>query len=95
MFLQVLVDVPCNTDRLVLHDNENNRFKRTRVTERLQLPQLQAELLVYVSSYTVKQEIFAFSSVIKFCKSIFFSTLQLMYRQVIIIIVTIIMINTV
>lgn len=45
---QILVDVPCTTDRHCLHDNENNIFKPGRTKERLQIPELQAGLLRYV-----------------------------------------------
>lgn len=47
--LQILVDVPCTTDRHSLHENENNIFKPTRVKERLKIPEIQAELLGYVT----------------------------------------------
>ncbi|XP_067946377.1 5-methylcytosine rRNA methyltransferase NSUN4-like [Watersipora subatra] len=45
-FDKVLVDAPCNTDRQSLTDDENSKFKRTRVTERLRLPQLQTDILM-------------------------------------------------
>jgi 16S rRNA C967 or C1407 C5-methylase (RsmB/RsmF family) len=41
-----LVDVPCTTDRHVLHEDDNNIFKGTRIKERLRLPELQTELLL-------------------------------------------------
>ncbi|PWA13972.1 hypothetical protein CCH79_00017023 [Gambusia affinis] len=44
--LQVLVDVPCNTDRHSLMENDNNIFSRSRIGERRSLPKLQAELLL-------------------------------------------------
>ncbi|XP_043276499.1 5-methylcytosine rRNA methyltransferase NSUN4 [Venturia canescens] len=44
-FNKILVDVPCTTDRHVLHEDENNIFKPTRIRERLQLPELQSEIL--------------------------------------------------
>ncbi|CAH1997436.1 unnamed protein product [Acanthoscelides obtectus] len=43
---RILVDVPCTTDRHSLHENENNIFKPSRIKERLNLPELQKELLV-------------------------------------------------
>ncbi|XP_060076246.1 5-methylcytosine rRNA methyltransferase NSUN4-like [Ylistrum balloti] len=46
MFSKVLVDVPCNTDRHVLLEEDNNLFKSGRVGERLQLPIVQRDLLV-------------------------------------------------
>uniref|UniRef100_A0ABM0MYG8 NOL1/NOP2/Sun domain family member 4 n=1 Tax=Saccoglossus kowalevskii TaxID=10224 RepID=A0ABM0MYG8_SACKO len=42
---KVLVDVPCTTDRHVLHNNDNNIFSRSRNKERQSLPSLQSELL--------------------------------------------------
>ena len=42
---QVLVDVPCTTDRHSLHEEENNIFQRSRKKERQMLPMLQAQLL--------------------------------------------------
>ncbi|XP_069140392.1 5-methylcytosine rRNA methyltransferase NSUN4-like [Argopecten irradians] len=45
-FNKVLVDAPCNTDRHVLLENDNNLFKSGRTGERLQLPNIQKELLV-------------------------------------------------
>ncbi|KAG5345156.1 NSUN4 methyltransferase, partial [Acromyrmex charruanus] len=45
IFLQILVDVPCTTDRHVLHSEENNIFKPQRIRERLKLPELQAAIL--------------------------------------------------
>jgi hypothetical protein len=47
--LQILVDVPCTTDRLSLHENDNNIFKPGRLKERLQIPEIQAELLRFVT----------------------------------------------
>ncbi|CAG9838689.1 unnamed protein product [Diabrotica balteata] len=44
-FDRILVDVPCTTDRHSLHENDNNIFKPSRVKERLQLPELQRQLL--------------------------------------------------
>ncbi|KAL7304112.1 hypothetical protein TKK_0003570 [Trichogramma kaykai] len=46
IYNKILVDVPCTTDRHVLHEDENNIFKGTRTKERLRLPQLQSEILV-------------------------------------------------
>ncbi|OWF45893.1 5-methylcytosine rRNA methyltransferase NSUN4-like [Mizuhopecten yessoensis] len=45
-FNKVLVDVPCNTDRHVLLEEDNNLFKSGRTGERLQLPVVQRDLLV-------------------------------------------------
>lgn len=45
LFLQILVDVPCTNDRHSLENNENNMFKPTRAKERLQLPEIQADIL--------------------------------------------------
>lgn len=42
---KILVDVPCTTDRHVLHSDENNIFKPTRIRERLKIPELQAAIL--------------------------------------------------
>ena len=42
---QVLVDVPCTTDRHSLHEEENNIFQRSRKRERQMLPVLQVQLL--------------------------------------------------
>ncbi|XP_078001467.1 5-cytosine rRNA methyltransferase NSUN4-like [Glandiceps talaboti] len=42
---KVLVDVPCTTDRHVLHGDENNIFTRARTKERKLLPELQTDLL--------------------------------------------------
>jgi hypothetical protein len=50
VLLQVLVDVPCTTDRHSLYENENNIFKSTRTKERLKIPEVQAELLRYVTA---------------------------------------------
>lgn len=45
LYNKILVDVPCTTDRHSLHAYENNVFKPGRIKERLQLPQLQSEIL--------------------------------------------------
>ncbi|XP_072746444.1 5-cytosine rRNA methyltransferase NSUN4 [Anoplolepis gracilipes] len=42
---KILVDVPCTTDRHVLHSEDNNMFKPQRIRERLQIPELQAAIL--------------------------------------------------
>ena len=42
---QVLVDVPCYTDRHVVAEDVNNLFLPNRVAERLQLPERQQALL--------------------------------------------------
>ncbi|KAL6258391.1 hypothetical protein P5V15_010349 [Pogonomyrmex californicus] len=44
-FNKILVDVPCTTDRHVLHSEKNNIFKPQRIRERLKMPELQAEIL--------------------------------------------------
>ncbi|XP_012288195.1 5-methylcytosine rRNA methyltransferase NSUN4 [Orussus abietinus] len=46
VFNKILVDVPCTTDRHILHSDENNIFKPTRIKERLRIPELQTEILV-------------------------------------------------
>ena len=45
VYNKILVDVPCTTDRHSLHSNDNNIFKPSRIKERLQLPQIQTEIL--------------------------------------------------
>ncbi|XP_046603757.1 5-methylcytosine rRNA methyltransferase NSUN4 [Neodiprion virginianus] len=45
-FNKILVDVPCTTDRHSLHENDNNIFKPSRIKERLQLPEMQTEILL-------------------------------------------------
>lgn len=45
MFNKILVDVPCTTDRHVLHSEDNNLFKPQRIQERLKIPELQAAIL--------------------------------------------------
>lgn len=45
MYNKILVDVPCTTDRHVLHSDENNLFKPQRIQERLKIPELQAAIL--------------------------------------------------
>ena len=44
-YTQVLVDVPCNTARHVLQEEDNNIFRPIRTQERLQLTDLQKHLL--------------------------------------------------
>ena len=44
-FDKVLCDVPCYTDRHVIFEDENNIFKPHRARERLDMPQLQSQLL--------------------------------------------------
>lgn len=44
------MDVPCNTDRHVLQQDDNNLFKTSRINERLELPTMQRDLLVWVVS---------------------------------------------
>lgn len=43
---QILVDVPCSNDRQSVMENENSMFRGDRLRERLQLPELQATILV-------------------------------------------------
>jgi len=45
--VQVLVDVPCYTDRHVLMEDDNNLFRPSRMQERLQIQETQKQLLVY------------------------------------------------
>lgn len=45
IYNKILVDVPCTTDRHVLHSDENNIFKPTRVKERLKIPEIQSQIL--------------------------------------------------
>ncbi|XP_076675344.1 5-methylcytosine rRNA methyltransferase l(2)10685 [Andrena cerasifolii] len=45
VYNKILVDVPCTTDRHALHSDENNIFKPGRVKERLQIPEIQSEIL--------------------------------------------------
>ncbi|XP_043496222.1 5-methylcytosine rRNA methyltransferase NSUN4 [Polistes fuscatus] len=45
IYNKILVDVPCTTDRHVLHENDNNIFKPSRIKERLKMPEMQAEIL--------------------------------------------------
>ncbi|KAG8265065.1 5-methylcytosine rRNA methyltransferase nsun4 [Homalodisca vitripennis] len=47
-YSKILVDVPCTTDRLSVMESDNNIFKPSRNKERILLPQLQVELLLYV-----------------------------------------------
>ncbi|XP_012250253.1 5-methylcytosine rRNA methyltransferase NSUN4 [Bombus impatiens] len=42
---KILVDVPCTTDRHILHSDDNNIFKPSRVKERLKMPEVQSEIL--------------------------------------------------
>lgn len=44
--LQVLVDVPCTTDRHSVMEDDNNIFSKGRTGERRRLPQLQLQLLL-------------------------------------------------
>ncbi|XP_063917405.1 5-methylcytosine rRNA methyltransferase NSUN4 isoform X1 [Zophobas morio] len=61
-FDRILVDVPCTTDRHSLHENDNNIFKPSRVRERLQLPELQSELLVNALKLVKKGGIVVYST---------------------------------
>lgn len=51
--IQVLVDVPCTTDRHSLIENDNNIFSKNRSGERRRLPELQLELLMWVSVHSL------------------------------------------
>lgn len=44
---KVLVDVPCTVDRHSANEDENSIFKPSRMKERVQLPELQSEILWY------------------------------------------------
>ena len=44
-FDKVLCDVPCFTDRTVIHNDESNIFASSRNLERINLPKVQADLL--------------------------------------------------
>nr|KAG5706813.1 hypothetical protein BaRGS_004148 [Batillaria attramentaria] len=46
VYSKVLVDVPCSSDRHVLTEEDNNLFKPSRITERLQMTALQKDLLL-------------------------------------------------
>lgn len=46
VLLQVLVDVPCTTDRHSAMEEHNNIFHKRRTKERQMLPMLQLELLM-------------------------------------------------
>ncbi|CAL1544947.1 unnamed protein product [Lymnaea stagnalis] len=46
VFDKVLVDVPCNADRHVVTEDDNNLFKISRTHERLSLMEIQKELLL-------------------------------------------------
>ncbi|XP_053396868.1 5-methylcytosine rRNA methyltransferase NSUN4-like [Mercenaria mercenaria] len=45
-FDKVLVDVPCNTDRHYLLEDVNNLFSPSRISERIEMPTLQKDLLL-------------------------------------------------
>lgn len=45
--LQILVDVPCTTDRHSVNQDDNNIFKPTRIKERLKMPEAQAAILTH------------------------------------------------
>nr|AEE61672.1 unknown [Dendroctonus ponderosae] len=61
-FDRVLVDVPCTTDRHSLKENSNNIFTSSRVKERLQLPELQSELLYSALTLVKKGGIVVYST---------------------------------
>lgn len=44
--LQVLVDVPCTTDRHSVICDDNNIFRPDRIKERLRIPELQSSILI-------------------------------------------------
>ncbi|XP_076232797.1 5-methylcytosine rRNA methyltransferase l(2)10685 [Calliopsis andreniformis] len=46
IYNKILVDVPCTTDRHVLHSDDNNLFKPSRLKERLKIPEKQSEILI-------------------------------------------------
>ncbi|XP_031850578.2 5-methylcytosine rRNA methyltransferase l(2)10685 [Nomia melanderi] len=46
VFNKILVDVPCTTDRHMVHSVENNMFKPTRLKERINLPNVQSSILM-------------------------------------------------
>lgn len=46
LLLQVLVDVPCTTDRHSVMEDDNNIFHKRRTKERQMLPMLQLQLLM-------------------------------------------------
>lgn len=56
------VDVPCTTDRHSVKENDNNLFKPARIKERLQLPELQCELLVHALKLVKKGGIVVYST---------------------------------
>ncbi|CAL7946971.1 unnamed protein product [Xylocopa violacea] len=45
IYNKILADVPCTTDRHILHSDDNNIFKPTRLKERLKIPETQADIL--------------------------------------------------
>ncbi|KAJ8927575.1 hypothetical protein NQ314_019940 [Rhamnusium bicolor] len=61
-FDRILVDVPCTTDRHSLHENDNNIFKPSRIKERLQLPELQRELLFHALKLVKKGGVVVYST---------------------------------
>jgi len=50
---KVLVDVPCTVDRHSANEEDNSIFKQSRMKERVQLPELQSEILRYVIFHRV------------------------------------------
>ena len=50
---KVLVDVPCTIDRHSANEDDNSIFKPSRMKERIQLPELQAEILWYTIFYSI------------------------------------------
>ncbi|CAG9857527.1 unnamed protein product [Phyllotreta striolata] len=59
---RILVDVPCTTDRISLHENDNNVFKPSRIKERLQLPELQGEILFHALNLVKKGGVVVYST---------------------------------
>ncbi|XP_076755521.1 5-methylcytosine rRNA methyltransferase l(2)10685 [Xylocopa sonorina] len=45
IYNKILVDAPCTTDRHILHSDDNNIFKPTRLKERLKMPEIQSDIL--------------------------------------------------
>ena len=47
-FSKVLCDVPCFTDRHVIHEDENNIFHSKRKSERVRMPETQIESVALI-----------------------------------------------
>ncbi|KAG5875501.1 hypothetical protein JTB14_036947 [Gonioctena quinquepunctata] len=61
-FDRILVDVPCTVDRHSLRENDNNIFKPSRNKERLQIPELQKELLFHALKLVRKGGVVVYST---------------------------------